>query len=158
MKNETPIELEPEIQQVHVDFAQSSEQSITSQMEIQQHTEISNNQDVPWSTNVQATVSSEVPSQLSGATGSISVTPVNENQYEPVPTPQTDSISWSKTSSRALPETDVIMSTHSSNPETQQESTISMTRDEIHQAISNGTAVIVETKINPHHQSDVSSR
>ena len=169
-KSEPTIDRKPEIQQVQVLTQPSS--NIASQMEIQQHTEIANNQEVSWSSAVQV-VSNELPIQLPVAadnsmqqaphevaeTSQFSSVTVSENhsQYE-VTSSQTDTSNWSKTTAQALPETDVVMVNHLSNTDTLQERTISMTGDEIQQAISNGTAVIVETSYNEntHHQSDVS--
>lgn len=165
-KSESTIDRKPEIQQVQVLTQPSS--NVASQMEIQQHTEIASNQDVPWSSAVQVVSSNELPIQLPVAADNSmphthtvaessqfsSVTRTSENQYE-VTASQTDANNWSKTTAQALPETDVVMVNHLSNTDTLQE-TVSMTRDEIQQAISNGTAVIVGASYNenPHHQSD----
>ncbi len=164
------VDREPEIQQVQVLTQPSS--NVTSQMEIQQHTEIASNQDVPWSSAVQVVSSNELPIQLPVAaensmpqqlavaeSSQFSSVSVSENQYG-VTASQTDTNNWSKTTAQALPETDVVMVNHLTNTDTIQERTISMTGDEIQRAISNGTAVIVEASYseNTHHQSDVSSK
>ncbi|CBY10562.1 unnamed protein product [Oikopleura dioica] len=160
------VDREPEIQQVQVLTQPSS--NVTSQMEIQQHTEIASNQDVPWSSAVQVVSSNELPIQLPVAaensmpqqlavaeSSQFSSVSVSENQYG-VTASQTDTNNWSKTTAQALPETDVVMVNHLTNTDTIQERTISMTGDEIQRAISNGTAVIVEASYseNTHHQSD----